>query len=89
MAKLKSKELFGGKGGFTGTRREIEPDESAAFITGPQVCRRYGGRSDMWLKRIMESDPEFPRPMIINRLRYFRVADLVAWERKRAADRAA
>lgn len=75
--------------GFKGKRREREPDNSAEWIDAPQLRRRYGGRSDMWLKRIMETDPEFPRPMVLNRLRYFRIAELVAWERKRAADRAA
>jgi hypothetical protein len=37
---------------------------------------------DRWL-----DDPRlaFPRPIVINRRRYFRVAELIAWEHERAA----
>lgn len=71
-------------------RREIEPARDAVWIDGPQVCRRYGGRSHMWLVRLLENDESFPRPMIVNRLRYWRVDEIVKWERaKAAASRAA
>jgi hypothetical protein len=33
------------------------------YSTAKQVCDRYGGRSDMWLWRILKNDPRFPRPM--------------------------
>ena len=33
------------------------------YSTARQVCDRYGGRSEMWLWRILRNDPRFPRPM--------------------------
>jgi hypothetical protein len=50
-----------------------------------RVCERYeitDRTLDRWL-----GDPEldFPRPLIINKRRYFSDPELVAWERKRAA----
>jgi predicted DNA-binding transcriptional regulator AlpA len=52
------------------------------------VQERYGITDrtlDHWL-----ADPElgFPQPLIINRLRYFREAELASWERQRAAETA-
>ncbi|MER9524131.1 DNA-binding protein [Mesorhizobium sp. M0292] len=55
------------------------------YITARQVLARYH-ISDMSLHRWL-NNPElsFPKPMVINRRRYFLEADLVAWERARAA----
>ena len=30
------------------------------YLTGPQVCERYGGRSLVWLWRKLKADPNFP-----------------------------
>jgi len=58
--------------------------ESDTYLTAPQVLRRYS-ISDMSLHRWLKSpDLAFPRPIKINRRRYFREAELVAWERARA-----
>ena len=34
-----------------------------SYSTGPQVRKRYGGRSAMWLWRKLKYDPRFPRPL--------------------------
>lgn len=58
---------------------------SEVYLTAPQVLARYG-ISDMSLHRWLNNPVlTFPKPMVINRRRYFLEADLVAWERARAA----
>lgn len=54
------------------------------YLTGPQVCERYG-ISQMSLHRWLNR-PElgFPKPMTVCRRRYFREADLIDWERRQA-----
>jgi hypothetical protein len=39
----------------------------------------------MWLVRILKRDPTFPRPVKFGRLRFFRIDELIAWERAAAA----
>ena len=59
-------------------------DLTEVFLTGPQVRARYGV-TDMTVHRwLKNADLGFPRPTYINRRRYWREADLVAWERARA-----
>jgi predicted DNA-binding transcriptional regulator AlpA len=41
-----------------------------------QLC---GGVSDMWLWRRLRDDPTFPRPIYVNKRRFWREADVVAW----------
>jgi predicted DNA-binding transcriptional regulator AlpA len=63
--------------------------------TGNDVClnalavrMRYGGRSDMWLWRRLENDPDFPRPIRIGRKRYWRLSELLAFEEQTRAPNA-
>jgi predicted DNA-binding transcriptional regulator AlpA len=58
--------------------------QNEVFLTAPQVLDRYN-ISDMSLHRWL-NNPElnFPKPMKINRRRYFKEADLITWERQRA-----
>jgi predicted DNA-binding transcriptional regulator AlpA len=59
------------------------PDDGG-FITGPGLCRRYGvSEQSIWRWR---RDPAlgFPPSMLINRRNYWRLADLIEWERHRA-----
>jgi hypothetical protein len=56
----------------------------AVWISAPQVCDRYGGRSHMWLERLLRRDKTFPRPTKFGRLRFFKIEELVAWERQAA-----
>jgi predicted DNA-binding transcriptional regulator AlpA len=54
------------------------------YLNSAQVRRRYGGVSAMWLYR-RGADPEFPQPMRIGRRKFWRRADLVAYEQKLAS----
>lgn len=59
------------------------------YLTAPQVLARYN-ISDMSLHRWLNNpDLNFPAPLKINRRRYFKESDLVAWERARASGKAA
>lgn len=59
------------------------------FLTGPQVQARYG-RSHVTLWRwVRDTDLGFPQPMQINRLNYWRLSDLEAWEAAQAGQTAA
>ena len=63
----------------------MTPDTSSNLIPAPAVWRRYG-KTDRTLDRWLQ-DPRlnFPRPTVIRGRRYFREAELVAWERAQAA----
>lgn len=53
------------------------------YLTGPQLQARYS-ISDVTLWRWIRSDKlGFPKPMVINRLRYFRRDEIEAWDAKR------
>lgn len=62
--------------------------DNERYLSAPQVQKRYG-ITDMTLWRWLQN-PElsFPRPIYINRRRYFDEADIIAWERQRAAGKA-
>lgn len=54
------------------------------FLTASQVCRRYGGISDMTLWRWMhDADLGFPQPTYINKRRYWSAPDLEAFDARR------
>jgi hypothetical protein len=38
----------------------------------------------MWLERMLQRDPTFPRPKYFGRWRFFKIEELVAWERAAA-----
>ncbi len=74
----------------TNARRRTPPKRktppiSAVYISAPQVCDRYGGRSHMWLERKLQTDPNFPRPKYFGRLRFFTISELEDYERNCAA----
>jgi hypothetical protein len=65
--------------------QNVTPDQSAeCFLTARQVRARYGGVSDMWLHRRLHDASGFPQPVVICGRRFWRLSDLVAWERKAA-----
>jgi hypothetical protein len=35
----------------------------------------------MWVERRLKDDPTFPKPIYITNRRFWRVADLIVWER--------
>jgi predicted DNA-binding transcriptional regulator AlpA len=57
----------------------MDPSEDI-HLPAPQVRLRYG-RSDMWLWRLLRDEKSgFPRPLVINKRRYWRLSDLKNWE---------
>lgn len=55
------------------------------LITAKAVRQRFGGISDMSLWRWTHNDAlGFPRPLVINRRKYWRLADLEAFEARQA-----
>lgn len=59
-------------------------DEAAVFLTGPEVQIRYR-RSHVTIWRWMQNtDLGFPSPVEINGFKYWRLADLEAWEERNA-----
>ena len=60
-----------------------EADE--VFLPARSVRQRYGGKSDMWLWRLLRDDPGFCRPTYIRGQRYWRLSALVDWERSCAS----
>jgi hypothetical protein len=57
------------------------------FLTAAQTRVRYGHVSDMWLFRRLRDGSGFPQPLVVNKRRYWRLSELIAWER--AASRTA
>jgi predicted DNA-binding transcriptional regulator AlpA len=44
----------------------------------------------MWIVRLLENDPSFPRPLLIRNRRYWRLSEIERWEEtKRSATHAA
>lgn len=55
-------------------------NEVSTFLTGPQVQARYQ-KSHVSIWRWMKDEAlGFPAPIKINRLNYWKLADLEAWE---------
>ncbi len=65
--------------------KSIAPSPAAdVLLPARDVLRRYGivdRTLDRWLGK---ESLNFPQPLIINRRRYFRLAEIEAWERDRA-----
>ena len=67
----------------------IDPLDQDVFLDSRAVKRRYGNRSVMALWR-WARDPKlgFPQPIYIQKYRYWRLADLIEWERTRPTNKA-
>lgn len=61
---------------------EVKRDKDATqtFLTGPQVQERYQKSHVTIWRWIRDMEMAFPQPLKINRLNYWRLADLEAWE---------
>ena len=61
-------------------------DPKDTLISAKQTRSRYGGRSDMWLWRLLHDETSgFPEPLVINGRRYWRIRELEKWERSLAS----
>lgn len=65
------------------------PENPQAFLTGPQVQARYQKSHVTIWRWVRDPALGFPAPLQINRLNYWRLADLEAWEAAQAAKEAA
>jgi predicted DNA-binding transcriptional regulator AlpA len=70
---------------MTNSQADLAAD---CFLTAAQARARYGQCSDMWLWRRLHDDSGFPRPILINKRRLWRLSELVAWERSRTSQAA-
>ena len=51
------------------------------YVTAPQLRARFGGRSDVWLWRLLNDNrANFPRPVMVRRYRYWKISEVEAWE---------
>ena len=58
--------------------------ENQEFLTGPQVQQRYQRTPVTIWRWLHDPDLGFPQPVKIQRLNYWRLCDLEAWERAQA-----
>ena len=56
-------------------------DSTEQFLPARRVWERYGVTSMTLWRWLKNTELKFPQPMRIGRLRYWRVSDLVEWER--------
>jgi len=63
-------------------------ESSEIFLRAANVMERYSV-SDMWLHRRLKDGSGFPTPIYIGKQRYWRLSELVAWERACARKSAA
>jgi predicted DNA-binding transcriptional regulator AlpA len=59
------------------------------FLTGPQVQKRYQKSHVTIWRWVNDPSLNFPQPIQINRLNYWRLADLEAWESAQTDQRGA
>jgi predicted DNA-binding transcriptional regulator AlpA len=50
------------------------------YLTGPQVRRRYGNKSHVWLWRQIKFNPDFPKPIDINGRHHFDENEMDAYD---------
>ena len=64
----------------------VPVDAATTYLNAAQVRTRYGGVSDMALWRwLNDEELGFPKPLRINRRRYWKASDLTVWERTRGS----
>jgi predicted DNA-binding transcriptional regulator AlpA len=58
------------------------------FLSSAELRARYGGRSQMWIhRRLNDPNSSFPKPYRFGdgKYRYWKIAELEAWEKSCAA----
>ena len=50
------------------------------YLPSRKVLNRYSRKSPVWLHRILKNDPDFPKPIYINGQKYWRLAELEAYD---------
>jgi predicted DNA-binding transcriptional regulator AlpA len=65
-------------------------DPHEVMLTAKQVRTRYGNVSDMAIWRWLQDEQlNFPRPLMINKRRYWKLSDLGQWEAAQVARKVA
>jgi predicted DNA-binding transcriptional regulator AlpA len=65
----------------------VRDDDLITYLTAAQVRARFGGISDMALWRWLHDDElGFPQPLRIQGRRFWKAADLTAWECSRTPE---
>jgi hypothetical protein len=68
----------------------VHPLDSDVYLDSRAVRRRYGGRSEMALWRwTRDHELGFPKPIYIQKYRYWKLSDLIDWERTRPTGKSA
>lgn len=62
-----------------------EAEIGTTYLPGPATARRYNVTTRCLGRWTTDPKLGFPKPMIVNRRRFFAVGDLEAWERSRAS----
>jgi len=64
---------------------------STRYLTSRHLRERFGSCSQMWIWRRLQTDPTFPKPIVIANRRFWNQDDIEAWEasRKEEASHAA
>ena len=68
--------------------QQIKPSSDDEFLPAARVRARYGISSMSIYRWLADPTLNFPKPLYIGRYRYWRLADLAEWERKRTGGRA-
>ena len=63
-------------------------DLNDRFLPARQVQERYAISEQTLWRWLRDDRVSFPRPLYIQRFRYFKLSELEAWERARASRRA-
>lgn len=59
---------------------------STVYLTARQLRDRWGGRSHMFIERLLKNDPTFPRPVRLGgAMRFWRLDEIEAWESRSEA----
>jgi predicted DNA-binding transcriptional regulator AlpA len=62
----------------------VSESQSETFLTSKQIRARYGGLSKMWIERRLADNSGFPHPIKLGHLRFWKLAEIEAWERASA-----
>lgn len=66
------------------TVEKLQPTASKVLLPTVRLRQRYGVTDRTLSRWLVSADLNFPKPIIINRRRYWREADLALWEIERA-----
>jgi hypothetical protein len=65
---------------------DARADEDDRYLNSRQVRARYADVSDMWLHQRLKDDSGFPKPLEICGRRFWKLSDLLDWERDRIVE---